>query len=71
MLVLARKVGESIMIDEQITVTIIDIRGDRVKLAIGAPPTVPIVRREIQERAPQVAGDQILVSQAAETVPAL
>ncbi len=71
MLVLARKVGESIMIDEQITVTIIEVRGDRVKLAIAAPPTVPIDRAEVRQRQPTAAEDHAPAIQVAETVPAL
>ncbi len=38
MLIISRRQGEGIVIDEQITITIIDVRGDRVKLALAAPP---------------------------------
>jgi carbon storage regulator len=50
MLVLTRKIGEEIIIDEEICVTIVDIRGDRVRLGISAPRDTRIVRREIHER---------------------
>ena len=65
MLIISRKHGESIVIDEQITVTIIEIRGDRVKLAIAAPPTVLIDRAEVRLRQPAAAEDQVPASQAA------
>ena len=49
MLVLSRKKNETIIIDDQITVTIVEIRGDKVKLGIEAPPTVSVDRREVWE----------------------
>jgi carbon storage regulator len=50
MLVLTRKVGEEIVIDEEICITIVDIRGDRVRLGITAPREKVVDRREIHER---------------------
>ncbi len=47
MLVLTRKVGESIRINENISVTIMEVDGRSVKLAIKAPRNVPIHREEI------------------------
>ncbi|MCP4135976.1 MAG: carbon storage regulator CsrA [bacterium] len=47
MLVLARKLNESIMIGDDIEVVVIDIRGDQVKLGIRAPKTVTVHRKEI------------------------
>ncbi len=64
MLIISRKVGEGIVIDEQITVTIIAVRGDRVKLAIAAPPTVPVDRAEVRQRVAAAAEDQVPASQA-------
>ena len=49
MLVLSRKRNESIVIDDQIVVTIVDIRGDKVRLGIEAPREVPIHRSEVFE----------------------
>ena len=49
MLVLSRKKNETIIIDDQITVTIVEIRGDKVKLGIEAPSTVSVDRREVWE----------------------
>jgi carbon storage regulator len=50
MLVLTRKVGEEIIIDEDIRITIVDIRGDRVRIGITAPRKRVVDRREIHER---------------------
>ena len=47
MLVLSRKAGESLYIGDGITVSITSISGGRVKLAIDAPPEVPILRGEL------------------------
>ena len=48
MLVLSRKPGERIMIGEDIEVTVLDIRGSRVRLGVNAPRHVPIDRREFE-----------------------
>jgi len=50
MLVLSRKRGESIVIGNGITVTVVDVKGDRVRLGFEAPVEVPIHRKEIQQR---------------------
>jgi len=47
MLVLRRKVGEAILLNEVITIRILDVLGDRVKIGIDAPPDVVIVRQEL------------------------
>lgn len=47
MLVLARKLNESIMIGDDIEVVVIDIKGDQVKLGIRAPRAVAVHRKEI------------------------
>ena len=49
MLVLSRKESESIVIGGDIVVTVIDIRGGKVRLGIEAPKEVPVNRREIHE----------------------
>jgi carbon storage regulator len=49
MLVLARRLNESIMIGDDIEVVIIDIKGDQVKLGIRAPKRVTVHRKEIYE----------------------
>ena len=61
MLVLSRHRDESIMIGDEIVVTIVDIRGDKVRLGINAPSSVPVHRQEvfdaIQREAQQGGGD--------------
>lgn len=66
MLVLSRKRNESVVINDQIVVTVVEVRGDKVRLGIQAPRDVPIHRSEImaaiQQAAaassPEVAGDE-------------
>ena len=47
MLALTRKKGESIVIGNNIEVTVLEIRGDQVKIGISAPKEVPIYRKEV------------------------
>lgn len=47
MLVLSRHRDESIMIGDDIVITIVDIRGDKVRLGIDAPQSVPVHRQEV------------------------
>lgn len=49
MLVLSRHRDESIMIGDNIVITIVDIRGDKVRLGIQAPTDVPVHREEVYE----------------------
>lgn len=49
MLVLSRKKNESIVIDENIVITVVEVRGDKVRLGIQAPREVPIHRSEIYD----------------------
>jgi carbon storage regulator len=49
MLVLSRQRDESIIIGDNIVVTIVDIRGDKVRLGINAPTEIPVHRQEVYE----------------------
>ncbi len=49
MLVLSRKINESILIDNDIRVTILEVRGGMVRLGIEAPPEIGILREELVE----------------------
>lgn len=49
MLVLSRHRDESIVINDNIIVTVVDIRGDKVRLGITAPKDVPVNRQEIHD----------------------
>ena len=59
MLVLSRQRDESIMIGDDIEITVVDIRGEKVRLGINAPAHVPVHRKEVYEaikREKQAAG---------------
>jgi len=47
MLVLSRQKDESIMIGDDVEITIVDVRGDKVRLGINAPRNLPVHRKEI------------------------
>lgn len=47
MLALSRKKNEALVIDNKIEITILDIKGDQVKIGISAPKEVPIYRKEV------------------------
>lgn len=49
MLVLSRKKDESIVINNDITIVVVEIRGDKVRLGVEAPKEVPVHRREVFE----------------------
>jgi len=66
MLVLSRQRDETIMIGDEIEITVVDIRGDKVRLGISAPSTVAVHRKEVHEairrenlEAAKTAGDGI------------
>ena len=48
MLVLSRKKNESIVINNDITIVVVEIRGDKVRLGVEAPKSVPVHRQEVQ-----------------------
>lgn len=49
MLVLSRKKGEKIVINDEVVLTVVEIRGDKVRLGVDAPQNVPIHRQEVYE----------------------
>jgi len=50
MLILTRRVGESVMIGDEVTVTVLGVKGNQVRLGVNAPKTVAVHREEIFER---------------------
>jgi len=56
MLVLSRKVGQSIIIDSQIVISVERIRGNEVRLGIEAPPEVKVNREEVERRQCEKSG---------------
>lgn len=68
MLALSRKLNESIIIGNEIEITVLEVKGDQVKIGINAPKSVPIYRKEIylqikesnQEAAGSQASEEVL-----------
>jgi carbon storage regulator len=52
LLVITRRIGEEIVIDDKVTVVVLAVQGDRVRLGIGAPAKVRMNRQEVQDRRP-------------------
>lgn len=67
MLVLSRKRDEQIVINGNIIITVVEIRGDKVRLGIEAPGSVPVHRREVFDAIRQMEGSDLPSSD--QTVP--
>ena len=50
MLVLTRKVGDKVLLGEEIEIAVVEIRGNQVKLGISAPRPLPVLRAELKDR---------------------
>lgn len=71
MLVLSRKKNESIVINSDITITVVEIRGDKVRLGIDAPKEIPVHRREVYDaihNSKEEANDPAPVSRSSDQV---
>lgn len=67
MLVLSRKKNESIIINDNIVVTIVDIKGDKVRLGFEAPKEVTIHRREVFEAIKRSEGSEDVPAEGTES----
>ena len=57
MLALSRKKGEALIINNNIELTILEVKGDQIKLGVSAPREVPIYRKEVYEQIQQANKD--------------
>ena len=70
MLALSRKKGEALFINNNIEVTILEVKGDQVKLGIKAPKDIPIYRSEVYEQI-QAANKEALTEQSPDNLSKL
>ena len=70
MLALSRKKGEALVINNNIEVTILEVKGDQIKLGISAPREVPVYRKEVYEQIQQ-ANKEAMVDQTPEALTQL
>ncbi|MDR0453076.1 MAG: carbon storage regulator CsrA [Treponema sp.] len=68
MLILSRKVNEKIMIGDDISVSIIEIRGEQVRIGVDAPKTVKVFRQEVFDA---IKAENRAASESAPVLPAL
>ena len=68
MLILSRKVNEKIMIGDNISVSIIEVRGEQVRIGVDAPKTVKVFRQEVYEA---IKAENKAAAQSASVLPAL
>jgi carbon storage regulator len=62
MLVLSRRLGETILIGDDVQITVVAIQGKKVRLAVSAPPYIAVDRQEVRERRVQFKDDEVGVS---------
>jgi len=58
MLILTRRVGETVMVGEDVTVTVLGVKGNQVRIGVNAPRDVAVHREEIYERIKHEQGDE-------------
>ncbi len=58
MLILTRRVGETVMVGEDVTVTVLGVKGNQVRIGVNAPRDVAVHREEIYQRIKHEQGDE-------------
>ncbi|MBO4496855.1 MAG: carbon storage regulator CsrA [Lachnospiraceae bacterium] len=71
MLALSRRINESIMLGKDIEITILEIKGDQVKIGVVAPRSVPVYRKEIFLQIEEENRKAVAVEQTKETIEKL
>lgn len=59
MLILTRRVGETLMIDDEVTVTVLGVKGNQVRIGVNAPKDVQVHREEIYARIQEQRGQKL------------
>ncbi|MEZ5476367.1 MAG: carbon storage regulator CsrA [Thiolinea sp.] len=63
MLILTRRVGETLMIGDDVSVTVLGVKGNQVRLGINAPRDVAVHREEIYERINQESAEPVIIEE--------
>ena len=59
MLILTRRVGETLMVGDDITITVLGVKGNQVRIGVEAPPDVAVHREEIYQRIQNEKNDEV------------
>lgn len=70
MLILTRRVGETVMIGDEVTITVLGVKGNQVRVGINAPKSVGVHREEIYERIKREQMGEVKPKRTAEFEPA-